>query len=297
MEARSHKDILKAVRRIEITTQRAVNAELAGRYSSVFKGQGMAFSQVRAYTPGDDIRHIDWNVSARHQGQGLFIKEFIEERELTTLLMVDMSASASFGSKHESKKNLIAHVAGMLAFSAIQNNDRVGLLLFTDQVELFLAPRKGKSHVLRVIREIVEFKPESRGTSIAEALAYLSRIQKRRAVVFLVSDFLDEGYTEALKLTMARHDVIALRVFDPAEARFPNLGLVNLVDAETGRSVLVDSSDPAFRRQYAAKNHEKAQRQLRQLGLDQVELSCGEDFVRPLVGFFKTRSRRQRTRA
>lgn len=297
MEQHSHKEILRTVRRIEIATRRAVNAELAGRYHSVFKGQGMAFSEVRPYAPGDDIRHIDWNVSARHQHHGLFVKQFVEERELTVTLLVDMSGSADFGTRGRTKRRLLAQVGALLAFSAIKNNDRVALVLFTDEVELYVPPRKGRSHVLRVIRELVEFHPKRTGTDIGAALRYLGRVQKRRSVCFLLSDFLDDGFETPLKLMMTRHDVVALRVVDPAERELPDLGLVELVDAETGSSQVVDTSDPKVRAAYhlgRARAETEAKRRLRQLGCDAVDLSTDGDFVTPLVGFFRVRSARLR---
>jgi uncharacterized protein (DUF58 family) len=291
------RELLRTVRRIEIATRRAVNAELAGRYHSVFKGQGMAFSEVRPYAPGDDIRHIDWNVSARHQEAGLFVKQFVEERELTVMLLVDMSSSGAFGTRNKSKRRLLAELGATLAFSAIKNNDRVGLVLFTDEVELFLSPRKGKPHVLRVIREIVEAEPNGHGTSIGEALAFLSRVTKRRAVVFLLSDFIDDDFEQPLKIAMARHDVVALRVKDPAELTLPDLGLLELVDAESGEVVLVDSSSVAVRTAFETKRRHQlvgAERRLRQLGCDLIDLSTDADFVAPLVSFFRTRSARMR---
>ncbi len=297
MEQHSHKEILRTVRRIEIATRRAVNAELAGRYHSVFKGQGMAFSEVRPYAPGDDIRHIDWNVSARHQHHGLFVKQFVEERELTVTLLVDMSGSADFGTRGRTKRRLLAQVGALLAFSAIKNNDRVALVLFTDEIELYVPPRKGRSHVLRVIRELVEFHPKRTGTDIGAALSYLGRVQKRRSVCFLLSDFLDDGFETPLKLMMTRHDVVALRVVDPAERELPDLGLVELVDAETGGSQVVDTSDPNVRAAYhlsRARAETEAKRRLRQLGCDAVDLSTDGDFVTPLVGFFRVRSARLR---
>ncbi len=294
-EIASHRDVLKAVRRIEIATKRSVNAELAGRYHSVFKGQGMAFSDVRPYTPGDDVRHIDWNVSARHQS--LFVKQYIEERELTVMLLVDMSRSGDFGTRNKKKRRLLAEAGALLAFSAIKNNDRVGLLLFTDRVELYLPPRKGRKHVLRVIREIVEFEPEGRKTSVREALAYHARIQKRKSVTFLLSDFLDDGYEKALRLAMLRHDIVAVRVLDPAERELPDLGLVELEDAETGELRIVDSSSPRVRAAYAKLRRERLEagkRRLGQLGCDLVDLGTATDFVAPLVSFFRSRSARQR---
>lgn len=295
MVERSHREVLRAVRRIEIATRQAVNAELAGRYHSVFKGQGMAFSEVRPYAPGDDIRHIDWNVSARHDG--LFIKQFIEERELTVTLCVDMSGSGNFGTRGKQKRRLLAEVAALVAFSAIKNNDRVGLILYTDEVELYLPPRKGRKHVLRVIREIIEFEPRGRKTSIGTALAYLTRVQKRKSVVFLLSDFIDDGWERPLSIARARHDIVALRATDPAELELPDLGLVELVDAETGTSHLVDSSSKLVRAAYK-QNRERAQntvkKKLGQLGCDLVDLSTDKDYVAPLVGFMRARSRRLR---
>ncbi len=299
------REILKAVRRIEIATKRAVNAELAGRYHSVFKGQGMSFSEVRPYTPGDDIRHIDWNVSAR--AQGIFVKQFVEERELTVTLVVDLSASGGFGTRGKKKRSVLAEVGALIAFSAIKNNDRVGLLLFTEGVELYLPPRKGTRHVLRVIREIFEVQPKAAGTSINEALAYLSRVQKRRSVCFVLSDFIDPRrpgdaehrlrYEPALKVAMARHDVVAVRVADPAEQQLPDLGLVELVDAETGKVELIDSSSPRVRASYQQRRkreRDETKKRFHQLGLDLVDLSTDGDFVTPLVEFFRARSTRLR---
>ena len=297
MAQRSHREVLRAVRRIEIATRRAVNAELAGRYHSVFKGQGMAFSEVRPYTPGDDVRHIDWNVSARNAEHGLFVKQFIEERELTVMLLVDMSGSGDFGTHGSSKRELLAHVGALLAFSAIKNNDRVGLILFTDTVELFLPPRKGTKHVLRVIREIFEHQPSHSGTSIGEGLAYLSRVQKRKAVCFLLSDFIDSDWEKPLKLAMMRHDIVTARVCDPAELTLPNLGLVELYDAESGATAIVDSGSRKVRDRYQQLQHrrrETTRRKLRQLGCDLVDLTTGEDYVTPLVNFFRVRSARLR---
>ena len=297
MTERSHSEVLRAVRRIEIATKRAVNAELAGRYHSVFKGQGMAFSEVRPYTPGDDVRHIDWNVSARHQDHGLFVKQFIEERELTVMLLVDMSGSGDFGTRGVRKRHLLAQIGGLLAFSAIKNNDRVGLILFTDHVEMFLPPRKGKRHVLRVIREIVEFEPKRRATNIGEALAYLSRVQKRKAVCFLLSDFIDDDWDKPLKLAMMRHDVVAARVADQAELKLPDLGLLEVQDAETGEIALIDTASPKVREAFAnqqAAQRARTKRKMRQLGCDLVDVFTDADYVTPLVNFFRTRSARMR---
>ncbi|MEL6183867.1 MAG: DUF58 domain-containing protein [Myxococcota bacterium] len=295
------REVLRQVRRIEIATRRAVDDQLAGRYHSVFKGQGMAFADIRPYIPGDDIRHIDWNVSARHPEHGLFVKQFTEERELTVNLVVDLSASGGFATRGEAKRRRLAKCAAMVAFSAASNDDRVGLVLFTDQIELYLPPRKGRGHLLRVIREVLEATPEGRGTDLGGALAYLRRLQRRRSVTFVLSDFIDpegpEAFVKPLRLAMAGHDVVALRVTDPAERALPNLGLVELVDAETGEVVLVDTSSPAVRDMYAvrrARELDDVKRGLAELGCDLVDLSTDEDMVRPLVSFFRTRAARQR---
>ena len=297
MSDRSAREVLRAVRRIEIATRRAVNAEISGRYHSVFKGQGMAFSEVRPYAPGDDVRHIDWNVSARHQDQGLFVKQYIEERELTVMLLVDMSASGDFGTRGKAKRRLLAEVSALLAFSAIKNNDRVGLLLFSDQVELYLPPRKGRPHVLRVIREVVEHVPKGRGTSLREALGYLNRVQKKKSVTFLLSDFMDQDFERPMKVALARHDIVAVRATDPAELDLPNLGLVEFEDAETREVRLIDTGSQRVRDLYAARmrrRHHEGKRQLHRLGLDLVDLRTDLDFVRPLVEFFRTRAARMR---
>jgi uncharacterized protein (DUF58 family) len=256
----------------------------------------MAFSEVRPYAPGDDIRHIDWNVSARHQN--LFVKQFVEERELTVVLCVDMSGSGELGTQGKVKRRLLAEVGALVAFSAIKNNDRVGLLLFTDEIELYLPPRKGRKHVLRVIREIVEAEPRGRKTSIASALAFLSRVQKRRAVVFVLSDFIDEGWESPLRIAMAKHDVVAMRATDPAELELPDLGLVELVDAETGKASLVDSGSRAVRESYRKRREAQrasVKKKLAQLGCDLVDLYTHRDYVAPLVGFMRARSRRLRS--
>lgn len=291
------REVLKQVRRIEIATRRAVNDQLAGRYHSVFKGQGMAFSEVRPYMPGDDIRHIDWNVSARHADHGLFVKQFTEEREMTVMLAVDLSASGAFATRGEAKRRRLAKAAAMLAFSAIQNGDQVGLLLFTDRTELFLPPRKGRGHVLRVIREVLEARPEGRGTDLAGALGYVGRVLRRRSVMFVLSDFLDEGFERPLGLAMARHDVVAVRAVDPAERELPNLGLVELVDAETGRTALVDTASAKVRATYAeqrAAAEAAARRRLAEVGCDVVEVGTDDDMVKSLVTFFRTRAARVR---
>ncbi|MBX2813957.1 MAG: DUF58 domain-containing protein [Myxococcales bacterium] len=292
------REVLRQVRRIEIATRRAVNDQLAGRYHSVFKGQGMAFSEVRPYMPGDDIRHIDWNVSARHAEEGLFVKQFTEERELTVMLVVDLSASGAFATRGEVKRRRLAKCAAMVAFSASTNNDRVGLVAFTDHVELHLPPRKGRGHMLRVIREVLEATPTSRGTNIEAALAHLNQVQRRRSVVFVMSDFLDDNFDRPMRLALARHDVVAMRVIDPAERILPDLGLVEMVDAETGATQLVDSSSPYVRAAYTEHRTialHQTKRRLTDLGCDVVDISTDEDMVKPLVSFFRVRARRQRS--
>ncbi len=295
VDAPNHREILRTVRRIEIATRRTVNAELAGRYHSVFKGQGMAFSEVRPYTPGDDVRHIDWNVTARQPHAGLFVKQFVEERELTVTLLVDLSGSGSFGTRGKTKRRLLAELGALVAFSAIKNNDRVSLILFTDEIELFLPPRKGRGHVLRCVREIAEARPKSRKTDIGGALAYLSRVQKRRAVCFVLSDFLASNWEDPLKHALARHDVVAMRVLDPAEFELPDLGVVDLVDAETGGTVTVDSGSRKVRAAYKKQRATEVQqttRRIAQLGCDLIDLRTDQDFVAPLIQFFRTRAAR-----
>lgn len=289
--------VLEEVRRIEIATRRTVTDQLAGRYHSVFKGQGMAFSEVRPYVPGDDVRHIDWNVSARHPEHGLFVKQFTEEREMTVMLVVDLSASGAFATRGELKRRRLAKTAAMIALSATANGDRVGLILFTDEVELYLPPRKGRGHVLRLIREVLEAQPRGRGTSLESALSYLRRTQRKSTVSFVLSDFLDEGFERPMRLASARHDVVAVRVTDPSERRLPDLGLVELVDAETGEVALVDTSSRAVRQLYEARRTQaltEVSKKMGELGCDLVDIPTDEDIVRPLVGFFRQRALRAR---
>ncbi|MEM1024431.1 MAG: DUF58 domain-containing protein [Myxococcota bacterium] len=295
----SAREILKAVRRIELGTRRVVQSRLTGSYHSAFKGQGMAFEDVRPYVPGDDVRHIDWNVSARHpdvQGSALFVRTFREERELTVLLMVDVSGSASFGTRRRSKLRLQAELAAMLAFSALRNNDRVGLLRFSDRVEQWLPPRKGRSHGLRVIRDVVEGEAESRRTCLRRALETLNRVQRRRAVVFLCTDFMDEGWEDGLRAAASRHDVVAFRLYDPAEFVLPDLGLVHWADLETGERRWVDLGNRRNRQLYAEASRRRGQevtRRLRQLDVDVVDLDTREELVTPLARFFEERRRRR----
>lgn len=288
------RDVLRKVRQIEIRTRHLVTDLFGGEYHSVFKGRGMEFAEVREYTPGDDIRSIDWNVTARLGHP--FVKQFQEERELTVLLVVDHSASERFGTRNRLKGELAAEVAALLALSAVQNNDKVGLILFTDGVELYVPPAKGRRHVLRVVREILYFRARGRGTNLAAALDHLSRAQKRRAVVFVLSDFLDSGYERSLAVASRRHDLIALRLRDAREEQLPSVGLVALQDLESGARLVVDSSDRGVRRAFAeqvAAREAAFTTVTQQARVDRVDLWTGEDVVRPLGAFFRRRLRRR----
>lgn len=288
-------EILRKVRRIEFRTRRLVNSVFAGEYHSVFRGHGMAFAEVRDYQPGDDVRTIDWNVTAR-MGHP-YVKVFDEERELTVMLMVDASASGDFGTVRQMKGEIAVEICALLAFSAIQNNDRVGLIIFTDDVEVFIPPKKGRKHVLRVIRELLYFRPSRRGTNVAAALDYLNRVTTRRSVVFLVSDLMDEGYEKSLRVAGRRHDVVPVVVQDPRERHLPDIGLVLLEDAETGEEILVDTSDIVARSAFAKSAEEADERRRKvfgQMGLDVVEVSTEESYVDPLMAFFRMRARKIR---
>ena len=286
-------EILRKVRRIEIRTNRLVNESLAGEYHSVFKGRGMEFSEVREYQFGDDIRTIDWNVTSR-MGHP-YVKRYVEERELTVILLVDFSASGEFGSHRQFKREIAAEICALLAFSAIKNNDRVGLIAFTDRIETFLRPRKGKDHVLRVIREVLYFRPKGRRTDIGMALQTLSRTITKRSVVFLVSDFLGERYEQPLRVVARKHDLIAITMTDPREEDLPPLGLVNLEDAETGERLVVDTSDRRTRRylkEWARARRAKRESLFRSVGVDALELFTDRPYDVPLVRFFHRRAKR-----
>tara|TARA_Y100000758_G_scaffold302817_1_gene271772 strand:- start:1167 stop:2042 length:876 start_codon:yes stop_codon:yes gene_type:complete len=287
------KEILDKVRLIEIRTRNMMNNLFAGEYHSVFKGRGMEFAEAREYQPGDDVRHIDWNVTARVGSP--FIKVFDEEREMTVMLLVDVSASGAFGSQQQMKGEVGVEVSALLAFSAIQNNDRVGLLIFTDEVEVFVPPKKGRKHVLRVIRELLYFQPQGRRTSIAGALEYLGRVLHRRSVVFVVSDFQDKGYETALRHLSRRHDLIAVSLSDPREWRLPDVGFINLQDAETGEQVLVDSGHQGVREFYAAEQEAAVERRgvlFRKTGVDEIAIDATKPYVDPLIHFFRARMKR-----
>jgi len=289
------REILQKVRRIEIATRGLVNDVFSGEYHSVFKGRGMSFAEVREYHYGDDIRAIDWNVTARTGAP--FVKVFDEERELTVMLLVDASGSGEFGSLEQMKNEMAVEICAALAFSAIKNNDKVGLIIFTDRVEKFVPPRKGRRHVLRVLRELLYFAPEGRGTDVGGALEYLTRVIRRRAVVFLVSDFLAEGYERALSVAGRRHDVVAVEIGDRREEALPAIGLIELEDAETGEQIVVNTSDRAFRQAFQARI-EKARadrlRTFRRTKVDVMSLHTGDSYVEPLMRFFKERARRFR---
>ena len=286
-------EILRKVRRIEIRTSRLVNESLAGEYHSVFKGRGMEFSEVREYQWGDDIRTIDWNVTSR-MGHP-YVKKHVEERELTVILLVDVSASGEFGTRRQFKREIQAEICALLAFSAIKNNDRVGLIAHTDRIETFLRPRKGKDHVLRVIREVLYFRPQGRGTDIGMALQHMHGTITKRSVVFVVSDFLGTGFERPLRVAARKHDLIALTITDPREEELPPLGLLELEDAETGDRVLVDSGDARTResfRRWAAERRQRRQALFRSIGVDSLELRTDRPYDVPLVRFFHQRARR-----
>ncbi len=287
------KELLKRVRRIEIRTSHVVNDVLAGQYHSAFKGRGMEFEEVRPYQIGDDVRSIDWNVSARYGHP--FVKVFKEERELTVVLLVDVSASHLFGTAGQLKRDLAAEVCATLAFSAIRNNDKVGLLCFTDAVEKVVPMRKGPRHVLRVIRELLVHQPRGRGTNLTAALDYLNGITRRKAVVFIVSDFQTAGYEHALRVARRRHDVIPIVVTDPRELTLPNVGLLELQDAETGETIVIDTSSRRFRTEFEARARQRSaerDRLLRRMNIDAIHVQTGQSFVEPLTRYFRARERR-----
>jgi len=287
------REVLRRVRRLEIRTRRLVDESLAGSYHSVFRGRGMEFAEVRDYDPGDDVRTIDWNVSAR-MGHP-FVKKFTEERELTVVLAVDVSGSERFGTETHTKMQLATEVSALLAFSAIRNNDRVGLLLFTDRAEKFVPPRKGREHALRVLRELLAFDPQGRGTDVTQALEYLRHVVTKRAVVFLVSDFQDEGFEKTLRVFSRKHDVIAVSVSDPREYALPPGGLVAVEDPETGELGVIDTGSARVRQIYAAaadSDRRRVREGFRQIGVDLLELATDEDYEVPLVRFFRDRARR-----
>ncbi len=289
------KEILKKVRRLEITTRGMVNDVFSGEYHSVFKGRGMEFSEVREYQIGDDIRNIDWNVTARYGHP--FVKVFEEERELTVMLMVDASSSGEFGTFERMKGEIAVEICALLAFSAIKNNDKVGLIIFTDKVEKYVPPRKGKSHVLRVLRELLYFHPEDKNTDIASALDFFNRVIRRRSVVFLVSDFISKDYERALRIANKKHDIVAIHIVDPREMELPNIGYIELEDAETGEQILIDTSDREVRQLFAQKtSHAMVQRDklFKSMNVDSIAIHTDESYFEPLMKFFRMRAKRFR---
>jgi uncharacterized protein (DUF58 family) len=289
------KEIVNQVKHIEIRATRLVNDLFGGEYQSVFKGRGMEFAEVREYIPGDDVRTIDWNVTAR--SQNTFVKKFVEERELTVIFVVDGSRSLHFGSTDKMKSSTAAEISGLLAFSAIRNKDKVGLLIYTDQVEKYVPPKKGKSHVLRVVREILYYKPKEKKTNLKVALEQLYRTLSRSAVIFVISDFLDEGYEKALKILNQKHDLVAIQITDDREATIPACGWVEFQDGETGETMLVNTSDSKFRNKYealASRRQEQLDLLFKLTGIDTIKIISGSSYVKPLIAFFKTRESRRR---
>jgi len=288
------KEVLRKVRRIEIRTKRLVNDLFSGEYHSTFKGQGMEFEEVRQYVPGDDVRLIDWNVTARTGFP--HVKKFREERELSIVLLVDASSSGYFGTRDRFKSETAAELCAVLAFSAIKNSDKVGLIIFTDKIEKYIPPAKGRQHVLRLIREVLYFKPEGIQTDISGALEYFSRVIKRKSVVFLISDFLSEDFYKPLQIANNKHDVIAVKISDPRESSFDNVGLIELEDAETGEVILVDTGSRAFRREFAAKADEDnsmLKKGFQLINLDFINIRTDQEYTKPLIEFFRMRERRR----
>tara|TARA_B100000900_G_scaffold401953_1_gene407216 strand:+ start:1180 stop:2049 length:870 start_codon:yes stop_codon:yes gene_type:complete len=285
-------ELLKKVRKIEIKTKGLSNHIFAGEYHTAFKGRGMAFSEVREYQPGDDIRSIDWNVTARFNNP--YVKVFEEEREMTVMLLVDVSASKDFGTQQQMKQELVTELGAVLAFSAIQNNDKIGVIFFSDQVEKFIPPKKGKSHILRIIRELIAFEPENKGTNIGEALRYFNNVIKKHSVCFLISDFMNEGFEAPLRIANKKHDVVAVRIYDKREEELPNVGLVQMKDAEKGNIEWIDTSSKTVRTQFKA-NYLKHEAELLQLfrssGVDTINIRTDKDYVKPLISFFKRREK------
>jgi uncharacterized protein (DUF58 family) len=286
-------EILKKVRKIEIKTRGLSHQVFSGHYHSAFKGKGMTFSEVREYQYGDDIRSIDWNVTARFNHP--YVKIFDEERELTVMLVIDVSGSNEFGTRYQLKEGLMTEIAAVLAFSAIQNNDKVGVLFFSDKVEKFIPPKKGRSHILRIIRELIDFQPESQKTNISEGLRFLSNAIKKKCIAFVISDFMDKGFEQSLRIASRKHDIIAVRVFDQRETELPKMGMVKVFNKETGRSMWIDTSDPGLRSNFSShwNRHEQALNQLfKRLGIDTATIPTGENYVKPLMNLFKLRESR-----
>jgi uncharacterized protein (DUF58 family) len=285
-------ELLKRVRKIEIKTRGLSRHIFAGEYHSAFKGRGMAFSEVREYQYGDDFRNVDWNVTARFNHP--FVKVFEEERELTVMLLVDVSGSGDFGTRNRFKNSMITELAAVLSFSAIQNNDKVGMIMFSDRIERFIPPKKGRQHILKIIRELIDHTPESRQTNLAISLRYLVNVIKKRSIAFLISDFIDENFEDALKIASKKHDMVGLWVYDIRETKLPDAGLLKVRDAETGNICWVDSSNIQVRRAYRdryEKHKDEVEDILSKLGVDHVEIGAHEDYVRPLMNLFRKRAK------
>jgi len=284
-------DLLKKVRKIEIKTRGLSKQIFAGEYHSAFKGKGMTFSEVREYQYGDAIKGIDWNVTARFNHP--YVKVFEEERELTVMLLIDVSASKIFGTHIQLKKELITEIAAVLSFSAIANNDKIGVIFFSDKIERYIPPKKGKKHILRIIRDLIEFKPENKGTDIALALQYYTNVIKKRSTAFIISDFIDQDFEKSLQIANNKHDIIALRIFDQRERELPDVGLLYLSDAENNDKKWIDTSSEKIRKQYAEwwrKNSQELQKTFSKNGIDNIDLETGKDYVKSLIGLFKKRA-------
>jgi len=284
------KELLRKVRKIEIKSRGLTHQIFAGQYHSAFKGKGMTFSEVRDYQYGDDIRSIDWNVTARFNHP--YVKIFEEERELTVMLLIDLSESGNFGTEWHLKRNLITEISAVLSFSAIENNDKIGVILFSDRIEKFIPPQKGRKHILRIIRELIEFQPESRGTNISESLRFLTNAIKKRCTAFLISDFRDKGYARSLQIANNKHDVVALHIYDQRETELPAVGLIRIMDAESGKEKWIDTSKKAVRDNYSMKweSHLEIMNEIfSRAGVDSVSIKTGEDYVKPLLKLFRRR--------
>ena len=290
----STSELLKKVRKIEIKTKGLSNHIFSGEYHTAFKGKGMAFSEVRGYQPGDDVRSIDWNVTARYNNP--FVKVFEEEREITVILLIDMSGSSDFGTQTQLKREIATEIAAVLSFSAINNNDKIGVIFFSDKIEKFIPPKKGKSHILRIIRELITFKSESKKTNLEEALIYFNNVIKKRAVCFILSDFMDNNFDKSLKIASNKHDIIALRIHDEREEHLVDVGLIKVEDTETGNLKWVDTSSKNIRKEFR-KNYLIFEKNIKQTlqnsAVDHIDIKTGKDYVKPLINFFKNRGRRK----
>ena len=290
----STSSLLKKVRKIEIKTRGLSNHIFAGEYNTAFKGKGMAFSEVREYQSGDDVRSIDWNVTARYNSP--YIKVFEEEREMTVMLLVDVSGSGNFGTKQQFKREIATELSAVLAFSAIKNNDKVGVIFFSDIIEEFIPPKKGKSHILRIIRQILSFKPQNKKTNISQAIEYFNNVMKKRCICFILSDYISSSFEKPLRIASKKHDVVALKVSDKREKTIPNIGIVPFKDSETEKVILLDTSSKLVRQTFQKKQKEK-QSEIEKLfprcGVDLININTGEDYVKPIINFFKNRDRRR----